>query len=601
MADYKINILAEVTGLEKAEQQIRNILKLNGETVRINVETGKLDQQIQQIQKGMTSSGKVSGTNFSKGFVGSVKTIKAPTLKEVVNLNKRIKSDTEKALKDIKIFDPGIDQNVAKKSASQYVNQKVKAEQKAQAEVVKIQQQAIKQQEKEYTALQNKADKILYDYQTKALQVQDAQMQAGIRKYAGLNQESIDRYNNAFSDRNRAIEAYNSDRSVKNMERLVDLNNDYSKSMKTLGNEFKIASIKGDDLVSAKKVADFQRGLQKYWDNNNRMHNTMYGKNIQSMFDQLNSGGITNSQMKKLESQAANIKKSVDIDGLGGKSFISTMGSQLKSVGQMLSTYDVIQAGINQIGNMANNVLDINSAMIELRKVSTASDVDIADYYDEAAASAKKYGASIDEVINSTADWSRLGYGLDEAKELSNATTLLQRVGDNMTQESSSQGLISTLKGFSKEADEATAIVDAANEVANTQPIDTAGIFSALQRSASSLSAAGNTYQESMAMITAANSVVQDPDTVGTAFKTMSMRIRGASTELQEAGLDTEGMATSTAKLREEMIALSGVDIMKDPNTFKSTYQILDELADRWSGLTDIQQANTCLSVQKCA
>lgn len=55
-----------------------------------------------------------------------------------------------------------------------------------------------------------------------------------------------------------------------------------------------------------------------------------------------------------------------------------------------------------------------------------------------------------------------------------------------MTQETSSQGLISTLKGFSKEAEEATAIVDAANEVANTQPIDTAGIFSALQRSASS-------------------------------------------------------------------------------------------------------------------
>lgn len=86
-----------------------------------------------------------------------------------------------------------------------------------------------------------------------------------------------------------------------------------------------------------------------------------------------------------------------------------------------------------------------------------------------------------------------------------------------------------------------------------------------------------------------------------TAFKTMAMRIRGAETELIQAGLDTEGMATSTAKLREEMIALSGVDIMKDPDTFKSTYQILDELADRWSGLTDIQQANTCLSVQKCA
>lgn len=89
----------------------------------------------------------------------------------------------------------------------------------------------------------------------------------------------------------------------------------------------------------------------------------------------------------------------------------------------------------------------------------------------------------------------------------------------------------------------------------------------------------------------------------------MSMRIRGASTELQEAGLDTEGMAESTAKLRKEMIALSGVDIMQDENTFKSTYQIMDELADKWEGLTDIQQASVTelvagrdyQYVQKCA
>ena len=48
-------------------------------------------------------------------------------------------------------------------------------------------------------------------------------------------------------------------------------------------------------------------------------------------------------------------------------------------------------------------------------------------------------------------------------------------------------------------------------------------------------------------------------------------------------------------------MALSGVDIMKDSTTFKSTYDILDELSEKWSDLTDIQQANSCLYVQKCA
>lgn len=135
----------------------------------------------------------------------------------------------------------------------------------------------------------------------------------------------------------------------------------------------------------------------------------------------------------------------------------------------------------------------------------------------------------------------------------------------------------------------------------NNFAISSGGIGEALERSASSLSAANNSLDESIALITAANTVVQDPEAIGTGFKTMTMRIRGAKTELEEAGLETDGMAESTAKLREEIKALSGVDIMQDKDTFKSTYDILDELSAKWKDLTDIQQANCCLNVQKCA
>jgi TP901 family phage tail tape measure protein len=135
-------------------------------------------------------------------------------------------------------------------------------------------------------------------------------------------------------------------------------------------------------------------------------------------------------------------------------------------------------------------------------------------------------------------------------------------------------------------------IVDKFNEVGNNFAISSGGIGSALERSASSLSAANNSLDQSIALITAANTVVQDPEAVGTAFKTISMRIRGAKTELEEAGLETDGMAESTAKLRQEIQALSGVDIMQDENTFKSTYDIMDELSKKWQSLTDIQRAS---------
>ena len=85
---------------------------------------------------------------------------------------------------------------------------------------------------------------------------------------------------------------------------------------------------------------------------------------------------------------------------------------------------------------------------------------------------------------------------------------------------------------------------------------------------------------------------MQNPEKVGNAFKTISMRIRGAKTQLEEMGEDTSGMAESTASLREEIMALSGVDIMESATEFKSTYAIMDELADKWEGLSDIAQAS---------
>lgn len=317
-----------------------------------------------------------------------------------------------------------------------------------------------------------------------------------------------------------------------------------------------------------------------------------YGAELKALEQQYRSM-TTVEEKASYDNAFANLKSKIQAEGLTGNSTWAETKRALGQIAQFTGIYAGLQRIMIQLPTEAiSAVKDVNASQIELTKVSNASGTQLSQYWDEAAQSATKYGSTISDVISSTADWSRLGYKLDDAKKLSDATSLLQKVGDNMTQESSSSGLISTLKGFQMDADEVTKVVDVVNEVANTEPIDTAGIFEGLTRSASSMKAANNTFEETVALITAANSVVQDPDSVGTAFKTISMRIRGADTELQQAGLDTEGMAESTAKLRAEVKALSGVDIMKNENEFKSTYDILDELSTKWQDLTDIQQAS---------
>ena len=59
-----------------------------------------------------------------------------------------------------------------------------------------------------------------------------------------------------------------------------------------------------------------------------------------------------------------------------------------------------------------------------------------------------------------------------------------------------------------------------------------------------------------------------------------------------DAGLETDGMATSTAKLQESLKQLAGVDILEDGGTaFKSTFQIMRELAGAWDNISDMNRA----------
>ena len=119
----------------------------------------------------------------------------------------------------------------------------------------------------------------------------------------------------------------------------------------------------------------------------------------------------------------------------------------------------------NLFKRMPKEVTEVNSAMTELYKVSDASANEINNYFDDATKSAKEYGAAITDVINATADWSRLGYSLPDSKKLAEIAVLYKNVGDGIDIDTASKSLVSTLQGFQLEADDALNIIDQFNEV----------------------------------------------------------------------------------------------------------------------------------------
>ena len=303
------------------------------------------------------------------------------------------------------------------------------------------------------------------------------------------------------------------------------------------------------------------------------------------------ANATTGSALKDVNRQFTELKTTAAASGSLGKGVFATLKDNMTSLSPLFGMGAMINTAIRGLKDMYSNVVNIDSAMTELKKVTDETDSAYSSFLTNASKRSVELGTTITDYVNSTANFARLGYSMADATQLSEVANIYSVVGDEISGiDEASSSVISTMQAFGIQANDAISIVDKFNEVGNRFAISSGGIGDALTRSASSM--ANNTLDETIALITAANTVVQDAPRVGNAFKTISMRIRGATTELEEAGLETDGMAESTAKLQAEIKALSGVDIMLDKNTFKSTYQIMDELSQKWKDLTDIQQAS---------
>ena len=159
--------------------------------------------------------------------------------------------------------------------------------------------------------------------------------------------------------------------------------------------------------------------------------------------------------------------------------------------------------------------------MTELKKVTDETDSAYSNFLTNASKRSVELGTTITDYVNSTANFARLGYSMDDATQLSEVANIYSVVGDEISGiDEASSSVISTMQAFGIQANDAISIVDKFNEVGNRFAISSGGIGDALTRSASSMAAANNTLDETIALITAANTVVQDAPRVGNAFKT---------------------------------------------------------------------------------
>lgn len=348
------------------------------------------------------------------------------------------------------------------------------------------------------------------------------------------------------------------------------------------------ASEKGYNFVSGQKELD---KIHKLLNENSKMSSEAKAK-IKAYYREIESGNPTMS-LDKIHAEIMKIYNAEIEAGRAGRSLkdifqTSRLHQMVAQVAGMFSFYDLINLG----RQFASTVTDINTQITGLAKVSEQSSKQIYADFDSYADIAKEVRGTISDTITATADWSKNGYSIPDAKQLAEVSQLYKNVGDGIDIDAANESLISTLKGFQLEADQAEHIVDVFNEVSNNEAISSGGIGEALQRSAASFNAASTSLEKSVSLVTATNSVLQDPEKVGNMWRTVSARLRGSETELKEMGEDTDGLVTSTSKLQALVKGITGFDIMKDKDTYKDIYDIVLGIGEKWQDLSDIDRAS---------
>lgn len=373
-------------------------------------------------------------------------------------------------------------------------------------------------------------------------------------------------------------------KSLANVERL---GKDFEKT--TLAIKNMTAAQKGYTQLGAEKTMDKISQMLK---ENSKMSRKAKA-DIKAWYDQIKSGNPSASLDVILGKVEAIVRAEKDA-GRGGKSMWDAIKEKAwygvaSAIGTYFGVNDILRYG----GEVINTVKDLNTQITELAKVSEQSSKQIYSDFDSYADIAKEVRGTISDTIAATADWSKNGYSIPDAKQLAEISQLYKNVGDGINIDEANESLISTLKGFKLEADQAEHIVDVFNEVSNNEAISSAGIGDALQRSAASFNAANTSLEQSVALVTATNSVLQDPEKVGNMWKTVSARIRGAKTELTDMGEDTDGLVESTSKLQALVKGITGVDILEsDGKTFKDIYTIVSGISEKWATLSDIDRAS---------
>lgn len=358
-------------------------------------------------------------------------------------------------------------------------------------------------------------------------------------------------------------------------------------------NNLRVAKANATEYVDTFKQVRLTDKIED-WLNSNTAATKSARLEMHTYLSELSSGRISPIREKEITARINTLTSEMRSMGKLGGSFMDTFSKGAKKFFEWTISSGAVMKAVYTIRNMYNEVIALDTALVDLRKTTDATVAQLKEFYFTSNDTAKQLGVTTREVIQAAAAWSRLGYSIKDAQTMSENSAIMASVSPGMDIDTATDGLVSAMKAFRIEAnDTLDGIISKVNIIGNTRAVDNGDIIDILTRSSSAMAEANNTLEDTIALGTAATEITRDADAVGTALKTISMRIRGYDEETESYSEDLANLSGEIADLTKTASSPGGISLFSDEakTEYKSTRQLLQDISEIYDDLTDKEQA----------
>jgi len=386
----------------------------------------------------------------------------------------------------------------------------------------------------------------------------------------------------ALNNLGDASKALSNNNTVENQKALIAAEKELDTQIKKVTNSIRTMNT---DLAKDSAVASLHNRVQDFIGKNGKAVK-YFGAELNKILNETAQGAeVSKTKLAQLEQSFGNIGVAARNTGKLGKTWFQTLREGMNFFSYWTSSTFLVMKAIQSIKGGLGTVKALDTALVDLKKTTTMTNSELDNFYYSSNKVAKQMGVTTEEIINQASAWSRLGYGSAEAAtKMAKLSSQFALISPGMDVDKATSGLVSIMKAYDISVDDVLEKIESkVNIIGNNLALSNDNIVSMLQDSVSAMAEGRNTLEQTIALESAAYEIVQD-NSVGNGFKTVSLRLRGLNEETQE-------LDDSLKTIKGDLYDLTGVSVMEDADTYKSTYQILKEISEVWNSLTDKTRA----------